>query len=416
MAESAAMEHLSREDGKNGSPAAILLRCRDFRLLWLGAFVMYGAIWMQSVGAAWVMAAMAASPLMVALMQTAVSLPALFFGLPGGVLADRVERRRYLLLIHAGLLATSVCLGVLMLRGELTPWRLLAITFAFGTGQALQAPAWHASQLSAAPPALLAKAVMLASIPYNIARALGPGLAGLLIVSHGPEAVFVIVAACLGLVLMLLAALRAVERQPGGAATTVVEDVREVYRHVRHSRHCRRLLARTALFVAAASGLIPLLPVLVRDRLPGSAISYGLLLACSAAGAVLGALAQPRLSRRWGVRAVIRGAILLCACATLGSAWAWQGPVLGGFLLVAGGAWLIVVNMQLAATQGAVTDRLRARMVAVFLLVYQGGQAGGSVFWGVLADRFGVAAALAGSAVALLGVLVVIGRFDEHGE
>jgi predicted MFS family arabinose efflux permease len=280
-------------------------------------------------------------------------------------------------------------------------------------GQALQAPAWHASQLSAAPPALLSAAVMLASIPYNLARALGPSLAGAVIAFQGVGSVFVVVAVGFGLVVMLLMMWRGGRREAREATPTVVEDLREIASYVRSSPHCRLLLVRTVLFVAASSGLIALLPVLARDRIAGGAVSYGLLLACSAVGAVLGALAQPRLLRRWGERFVVLGAILLCAGATLGAAWACQVYMLAGFLLVAGASWLIVVNSQLAAMQSMVADRLRARTVAVFLLVYQGGQAGGSAFWGMVADAFGVAPALAGGSLVLLAVLAIVGRLGE---
>lgn len=399
----------ARAAAMGDSPWA-LLRDRNFRRLWLAAFCLYLAVWMQNVGIAWLMATLVPSPLMIALVQTAAYVPACVFALPGGILADRLERRCYLLAVHAWMLAVAVLLCLLTMKGAIDPWRLLFVTFAFGCGYALQAPAWHASQLDAVPKKLLPEAVILASIPYSTARALGPALAGMVIATLGPGTVFLAVAAGLGMVLVLLLAW-----QGGASAGTAVrpgfaEALREVLGYVRRSRPCRVRLLSTAIFVAGSSGLTALLPALVRDRMAGGAGIYGLLVASSALGAVIAALLLPGLLRRNGRNAVALGAIGACAVATLGAAFLHQVLILCTFVFVAGGAWLMMVNIELGAMQSAVPGGLRARSVAMFLLVCQGAQAVGSVLWGGMAERWGLAWTFAGEAVVLLGALLVIRR------
>ncbi len=166
------------------------LRHPAFRSLWLAVLVANIGTWMQNVGAGWLMTDLTDSPLLVALVQAATSLPAFLAALPAGALADLVDRRRLLMATQAWMLAAALVLAGLTAAGQVTPGVLLALTFALGLGQAVYVPGWQASVPELVPTADLPQAVALGSVSFNAARAIGPALGGVVIALSGPEAVF----------------------------------------------------------------------------------------------------------------------------------------------------------------------------------------------------------------------------------
>lgn len=168
------------------------LRSSLFRALWLAALVSNFGIWMQNVGAAWLMTSLSHSPTLVALVQTATSLPFLVAALPAGVLGDIVDRR-WLLVANQGWMATvALALGLVTLLGAMTPWLLLALTFALGMGFAALLPTWQAIQPDLVSRSELPQAITLVGVNVNVSRAIGPAVGGLLIAASGPAAVFLI--------------------------------------------------------------------------------------------------------------------------------------------------------------------------------------------------------------------------------
>lgn len=165
---------------------------KPFRALWCAGAVVNLAIWMQTVGAAWIMTTLSSSPLMVSLVQTAMTLPVFLFGLPGGVVADLVDRRRWLIFTQGTMLLAAVLLCGLAFAGFLQDWSLLLLTFLLGTGSALNMSAWMATTVAVLPRDQVPAAVSLSAISTNVARALGPALAGLLIAWTGSASVFVV--------------------------------------------------------------------------------------------------------------------------------------------------------------------------------------------------------------------------------
>ena len=147
------------------------LRHRVYRMLWLAQFVSNIGTFMQGVGAVWVMLELRQSPAVVALVQTAVSLPVLLLGVPAGALADLVDRRRLLLATQGLMLAAAAALAVLTWAGGITPAALLALTFALGVGAALNGPAWQAVQPELVPAEEFPQAVTLGGASMNLGRA-----------------------------------------------------------------------------------------------------------------------------------------------------------------------------------------------------------------------------------------------------
>src|SRR4051812_7684631 len=152
------------------------LRYPVFRALWIAAVVSNIGTWMQSVGGAWLMTSLTPSTTMVALMQSATSLPVFLVGLPGGALADIVDRRCLLLFTQVWMLAVAGGLAAFTLLGWTTPWVLLAFTFALGVGAALYAPVWQAIQPELVPRSEVPAAVALGGVSINASRAIGPAL------------------------------------------------------------------------------------------------------------------------------------------------------------------------------------------------------------------------------------------------
>ena len=387
------------------------LRDPTYRRLWLASLVSNLGTWMHEAAGAWMMTTLAPSPLLVALMQTAASLPFFLLAFPAGALADVVDRRRVLLITQSWMLAAAATLGVLTLGGKVTPQILLGLTFALGLGSAMTAPAWQAITPELVPRADLPAAVALGGIAFNLARAVGPALGGLTTASTGPGAVFLLNAASFLAVLVVLARWQ----RPAAPSFEIPEDVfgamRAGARYVRHSLPLRTVLARSASFVLFASAVWSLLPLVARQLLGLDAVGYGVLLGCLGLGAVAGATALPALRRRTPIDRLMLWATALFALASavLGVV---RDPVVAGAVLVgAGAAWMGVMATINTAAQTAVSTWVRARALAVSLLVIQGSMAVGALVWGSIAIHTGIPTALLIAAGGMLVGLVVVSRF-----
>jgi MFS family permease len=330
------VSHITRE--RPGSTAAWSpLRRPLFRALWVATVVSNIGTWMQNVGAAWLMTALTPSPVMVALVQAATSLPVFLVGLPAGALADVVDRRRLLLWTQGWMLAAAAALGALALAGVITPWVLLLLTFALGLGAALNAPAWQAIVPELVPHADLPAAVALNSVGFNIARAVGPALGGAIVALAGARAVFLLNAASfLGVIGVLYRGQRAapVSRWP---AEHVVGAIRAGLRYVRYAPTLRAVLVRGGIFILCGSALWALLPLVARNELGLNATGYGLLLGALGVGAIAGALLLPRIRRHVADDSLVVGATVVFAAVTMTLAYVHDMALLCT-AMIAGGA------------------------------------------------------------------------------
>jgi MFS family permease len=229
-----------------GTPSAYApLRRTVFRGLWLASLASNVGTWVQNVGAAWLMTGLSASPLMVALVQAATTLPVFLVGLPAGALADVVDRRRLLLVSQGWMLAAAGLLAAITAVGLVTPAVLLTLTFALGLGFALNAPAWQAVIPELVPRDEVQAAVGLNGISVNASRAVGPALGGLLVAAAGPEAAFLLNAASfIGVIVVLYRWDRPVERS-NLPAERLAGAIRAGVRYVRHAADVQAILART---------------------------------------------------------------------------------------------------------------------------------------------------------------------------
>jgi MFS family permease len=378
-----------------------------FRSLWLAAVISYIGTWMQNVGAGWLMTQLTTSPLMVSLVTAATTLPVFLVILPAGALADMVDRRRFLLATQGWMVAAAALLGILTLRHEVTPWLLLLFTFVLGLGAVMNDPAWQAITPEIVSAQYHEPAVALNSVGFNVARAIGPALGGLVIAAAGSGVAFLLNAASFfGVIFFLYRWKRPhYEHVETGRVT---DAMLTGLRFVRDAPVVRCVLIRTGAFSLAASSLPALLPILAR---PHGATGYGLLLGSFGLGALAGAAALPRLRSRLSVDGVVVVGTLLFAAMSFAAGRVEAFSALSLVLFTSGIAWIGILASLNVAAQTMSPPWLRARALSMYLLVLQGGMAVGSAAWGGLASKVGVPSALLYSSVALVAGLYTVRRY-----
>jgi MFS family permease len=389
---------------RGGSSPWAPLREPLFRSLWIAAVISYTGTWMQNVGAGWLMTQLTLSPFMIGLVQTAATLPVFLVILPAGALADMVDRRRLLLLSQSWMVLASGALGILTLLGHVTPWILLVFTFLLGLGAVMNDPAWQAITPEIVSSEQHASAVALNSAGFNVARAVGPALGGLVVASLGCGVTFLLNAlSFFGVILFLYHWKR--PRHERAETGRVLDLMKGGIAYVRGSSVVKSVLIRTGAFSFAASAVWALLPIIAR---PHGAKGYGLLVGFFGSGALAGALVLPRLRRQYSVDGLVAAAIVIFAVATAAAGRVHEFGLLCVVMFIGGVAWLGILACLNVAAQTMCPDWVRARALSTYLLVLQGGMAIGSTAWGALATRIGVPDALLCSAVALVVGLTTI--------
>ncbi len=380
-----------------------------FRSLWFAAVISYTGTWMQNVGAGWLMTQLTLSPFMVGLVQAATTLPVFFVILPAGALADMVDRRRLLLITQGWMVAAASLLGIFTLLGLVTPWLLLVFTFLLGLGAVMNDPAWQAITPEIVCRENHAPAVALNSVGFNVARAIGPALGGLVIAATSSGVAFLLNAASFfGVIIFLYRWKRPSFEHP--QTVRMAESLRAGFRYVRstHLVHC--VLIRTGAFSVGASSLLALLPIIARHCQYG-ATGYGLLLGSFGLGALAGAALLPRLRTSLSVDGVVAAAIVLFAMMTFSVGRVHALPWLTLVLFASGTAWIGILACLNVAAQTMAPPGMRARALSMYLLVLQGGMALGSAAWGALATKVGVPTTMLCSSVVLLLGLGTMRRY-----
>ena len=378
-----------------------------FRSLWIAAVISYTGTWMQNVGAGWLMTQLTMSPLMISLVQAASTLPVFLVILPAGALADLVDRRRFLLITQGWMVVAAATLGLLTMFGHITPWILLGFTFVLGLGAVMNDPAWQATTPEIVSTRCHAPAVALNSVGFNVARAVGPALGGLVIAAAGSAVAFLLNAASFfGVIFFLYRWKRPHFEQVEKGR--MWDAMRTGLRYMRGDALVRCVLIRTGAFSLAASSLLALLPLLAR---PYGASGFGLLLGSFGLGALSGAAVLPRLRSRFSVDGVVAFAILLFAAMTFASGHAQDFGWLCLILFASGIGWIAILACLNIAAQTMSPSGLRARALSMYLLVLQGGMALGSAAWGELATKVGVPNTLLASAIALVLGLFTVRRY-----
>lgn len=293
------------------------------------------------------------------------------------------------------------------LLGSVTPWNLLLLTFILGLGAVMNDPAWQAITPEVISPQRHAPAVALNSVGYNVARAVGPAIGGMVIAAAGSVFAFLLNAASFfGVIFFLYRWKRPHfdDMEKGSVHDAILAGLR----YVREAPIVRSVLIRTGAFSLGASSLLALLPLIAR---PHGATGYGLLLGSFGLGALAGAAFLPRLRSRLSVDGLVAFAIVVYAAMTFAAGVVHSFTFLILVLFTAGTAWIGILACLNVAAQTMSPSSLRARALSVYLLILQGGMAAGSAAWGAVASRVGVPSALFWSAVALVIGLLAVRRY-----
>jgi predicted MFS family arabinose efflux permease len=387
------------------------LRRPGFRAAWTALAGSQLVIWMNTVGAVTVIASLSDSATLIALVQTANSVPAVLLALVMGSMADIVDRRRFAIASQSWMLVSVATLAALTLADVITPALALGLTFALGAGMATTFVIYQALTQDFVPRSELMSAVALNGVAINLARAVGPALAGLVIAALSAGALFafeaVLLVAIVGVVMLGV-------RPPGpvrASGERLAPAVRAGVRFVRFSPPVRTVLLRGAAFSLSASALWALLPVAALGRLGLSESSFGLLMACVGTGAILGATMLPRLRRRFAFDRMIALASLGLAGGLIALAYLPWAELVAPALVLTGACWLTVLSSLNTSAQRVAPGWVRARTLAAFQLVMQGGLAIGSLTWGLVTGAADVETALTIAAVGLVAGVVLARRW-----
>jgi len=364
--------------------------------IWLAANV---CMWMSDVAAASMMTALTASPLWVALVQSASTLPMFLLGLPSGALADILDRRRYFFLTQVWVAGVALLLCAAVLARAMTPPLLLALTCANGVGLAMRFPVFAAIVPDVVPRAQLPAALALNGVAMNASRIAGPLIAGALMAAAGGEYVFVLNAALSALSGFFILRWRHVSVASPLGREPLLGAMRVGVQFVRQSAPVKAALLRTAIFYFHAIALLALLPLIARALRGSHAGSFTLLLAAMGGGAIAAAILLPRLRRVLAGNALVAAGTALHSLAMIAVACGDSAVVAAPAMFFAGLAWIIVANTVTVSVQLALPDWVRARGMSVFQMTMMGASALGAALWGGVASLAGVSASVLLAAV-----------------
>ena len=389
-------------------PAALVpLRNATFRYIWIGSVIAWLGTWLQNTGAGWLMTSLAPDPLMVSMVQAATIMPVFLLALPGGALADIMDWRMFLIGAQVWTLCAAILLATLMLTGSITaPW-LLVLTFAIGIGAAMTGPAWSAIVPELVPRADLVQAIAMNGIGFNLTRAIGPAIAGFLIVLGGSSLAFSLYALSILPVIAVLVMWRRSQRFTGLPREHFLSAMRAGMRFVRYTPAVRSAMARTIAYSIPAAAPWAMLPLFVRQDLGLDAGWFGLILGLMGIGGVTSGMLLPVIRGRFSRGATVMMCSALSVSGTLILAFSphWSTAAFGMFLFGLG--WTAAYATMQAAAQLACPPWVRARSLAIYQLAQNGALTLGSFTWGLLGGMIGmrhalIAAALTGAVLAVL--------------
>jgi MFS family permease len=377
------------------------LRVSVFRWLWLASLVSNVGAWMQTVGAQWLLVHAANAAILVSLVQTADMLPDVLFAIVGGVLADILDRRRLIISVQLGLAVAGALLTAFTIAGHISPALLLMFTFIIGSGSVFITPAYQSLVPQLVPRDDVPSAVQLNSINVNIARAVGPGIAGVVIAHFGVGADFALNAGTFLVYALVVAFWRPPANLTPQLPERFMSALRAGGRYVRYSPIVRRILLRATLFLVPASALWGLLPLVASRRLDLGPSGYGLLLGALGVGAVAGATFMSKLRAKASANAIVAvsSGFFCAAFVVVALLHSTIGDVI--ILIPTGATWVWMLATLNTSLQLFLPAWVRARGLSIYQMVLFGAQGLGAVVWGVIADAYGLTVAFVAAAAVL---------------
>lgn len=383
-----------------------------YRNFWLAGVFSNTGTWMHETGAVWLMTDLQPRPEMVSGVRVAMTIPVFCLALAAGVWADHFNRRSWLLGTQSLLLVIALVMWLLTSYGLMTPWLLLALTTCMGVALILNLPAWQALTPELVPVTMIPAAIQAGSVSFNLARSVGPALAGLAIAQFGVGVTFLFNAlSFLGTIFVLLRWKQVDEVEPRRKKRVqFVDELKKGMFIVRNSESIRSALYRVLLFAFSASALWSLLSLVATEKLGLRERGFGVCLALLGVGAVLAAGVLPWLRQRLTSEALTLGsqiafAVLLAVVGTTNSQF-----IIGPALLVLGACWMCIMTTLNATAQVNLPRKFRARGMSAFVMFFSLGMGGGSLVWGWLAKFIYLDHSLQSAAAAMAIIAVFTHR------
>ena len=383
-----------------------------YRMLWIASLFSYVGAAMYDVGASWLMTSLAPNPLFVSLITTATTLPILLFALPSGILSDIFDRRSILLITCAYMFTISTALGVLTLVGLTTTTVLLILTFALGAGTTMIRTPIIPTMSGLVSRSELPNALTLSALASNLGRVIGPTVGGFIVAAFAPWAVFFLNSASfIGMMLVLSRLprkpnLNNYQQQSSLPPENIIRAIRIQLRYIRYSQAAHVLIVRVGLFTLCSSALLSLLPLLAKHELALDSIGFGLLLGSFGVGAIIGGIIiLPRL-RNASVESLITASIVLLAIVTFTMGYVRVFDLACVVMGLGGVAYITILSKFYTIGIKSAPKWIGARVLAVYLLILNGGLVVGSVIWGAVANTFGVPVTLLVASLALAATII----------
>src|ERR687885_1845977 len=387
-----------------------------YTTLWIAALFSYVGAAIYDVGASWLMTSLAPNPLFVSLVTTATSLPIFLFALPSGTLSDIFDRRSILLITCAYMFTISTALGMLTLVGITTPTELLIFTFALGAGTTMIRTPIIPTMSGLLGGTELPAALTLSALASNIGRVIGPTVGGFIVAAIAPWAVFFLNSASfIGMIIVL----SRLPRKPGTQQTSlppenIIRAIRVQMRYIRYSQAARVLIVRAGLFTLCSSALLSLLPLLAKHQLGVGSMGFGLLLGSFGMGAIVGGIViLPRLRSKASVESLITGSIALLEILTFTIGYVQYFVILCVVMGLGGAAYITIISKFYTIGIKSAPKWIGARVLAVYLLVLNGGLVVGSVIWGTVANVFGIPSTLLVASLVLAATVIAKKRYSS---
>nr|WP_315235231.1 MFS transporter [uncultured Albidiferax sp.] len=381
-----------------------------FRMLWSTWLMANICMWMSDVAAAWMMTSLNATPLWVALVQTASSLPVFLLGLPSGALADILDRKRYFLVTQIWVAVVACLLSLCIFLGLLSPVLLLLLIFANGIGLAMRWPVFSAIVPELVPRTQLPAALALNGVSMNASRIIGPLVAGALIASAGSAWVFLLNAVLSLAAAVIISRWQRVHVPHPLGRERLLSAMRIGVQYVAQSYHLKGVLLRISIFFLTSTALVALLPLVARNLHGGGAGTFTLLLASMGLGAIISTLFLPQLRRRLARDALVLSGAAVQSAAMLVVALTPYTWIAVPAMLLAGAAWITTANTLSVSAQMGLPDWVRARGMSMYQMAIMGASAGGAALWGQVATVGSVQTSLLLAAVCGVSAMALVNR------
>lgn len=396
-----------------------------YRSLWIAALFSYIGAAMYDVGASWLMTSISPDPLFVSLITTATAMPIFLLALPSGILSDIFDKRVILLLTCVYMSTISAILGILTMVGIITSTILLMLTFALGAGMTMIRTPIIPTLSGLVPRSELPAALTLSALGGNIGRVIGPTVGGFLVAAIAPWAVFFLNSVSfIGMIIVLRGLAEksiASQNDTGGNQSQIslppenlIRAIRVQLRYIRYSPASRVLIIRAGLYTFCSSALLSLLPYFAKYVLGFDSTGFGLLLGSFGMGAIIGGIEfLPRLRPKVSVESMIIGSIALLSIVTFSVGYIQDFGILCLLMALGGAAHITILSTFYTIGAKSAPKWIGARVLAIYLLILNGGLAIGSVIWGAVANAIGIPITLSLAAVALAATILAKKRYDS---